>query len=1367
MRNKLIFESPEGSKTYQWNKHSVKNGRYYIFDRYTVVPANTYYWDRHELSKTQRTRYTWEKYTTKSTPAYHTWEKVPLTSEQKHKWFKFYALEGGAAGYTWKKSNPSYTYDIYSFTNYTGGEEGYKVNMDYGVEYSPEFVSYKYSDTPDADGFVHLEINNYDYDNEGKSFTGDKMLFTKNTVKIADYRINVDFYEDVTVTFEGEKIYSGQYAKTGVFVPRYYYNVNTDAMTVFSSSGKTYWNQLNDLDLIFFEADTSTQYWLQDNNLDISKYKYMEITIVPPASSGIDPSIHNTTVQKIVVESLNNPNMNTEYGWRGADAWMFALCKVTASNGLIYTANLYTNVKTYAIEPTETEETGGIGNYIETRTVDAPLYTSLGNPSSGVFTDTDGVEKYAVYVSTQAGEEIETVYSNDIEAYPNNDLQDGYYYSNRGSVSASEDSKLGYIGTVIGNEGEYPENGIQDGYWYEYAGTSNNLNMYKTAIAYDEYNGYSDNPCLNKPYYFSDEMPEMKSTEYGVYFSFNSKGTVNPTKFDTLYKNGYKYIADAENPSSYIELTENSKAYFRTYDAMMENVILYNINSFSGSVISYGNYLGLMGVADIYDNYIQQAASSVALSKGDILLNEVYAYYEQYPSSGALDGYWYELKGTETVYISTKGEKIGSATSSNINYYPMNGIQSNYWYVYNEEDSYKHTTKGVKVDTVYLPSHIGQTSAYNGYYYEFVDTDIGDYKGDFIETVSSNNPDAYPDGILDGYWYSPMGYTYSPTWQITDSELINSITYKHNINPDEDFTIGNASAASIEFVINDDLRDSSKYLGLTCLYYCMMGDETEWTLMGKFIVTDCQERTKLTTKLTAYDNISKFDCYVDEWIEAQTFPMTLKGMLNSLCDYCGVEASVSNFMNDNFMVQDNFTGTQITGRQVLQYIAQAAAANAVANPDGTIGLTHYLYKGSDLDETMYVKLTNSIYTIQPIDKVNIKMTEDDLGTTSGDGDNGYYIIDNPIFYTESSDYNQNACDGIYNILSTVSYTPAEITLLQDFGINCGDIITVDGLTVYVMNKQIKNTGVILSCVGNQTRATQGNSTNSEIVALRGKTNELERTLEKTQSTITDIAEGLQSQVTQTVNSISSTVTQHDAIITEIKQDLQGISLTYNSENGTASITIGDITVSNLVDDEYVNEVVAGTSIAGYVKFSDLSQSGSTVINGDNITTGSIDADRLNLTGAITWGDLTSSCRRKIENMVNSDYELPDYIHSTYIDDCEIYSPTIYGAKIYAGTRAEGYIKLTSTGMNFCSENGGALVGMGYYAGNYKYPYIIFGQGVDEYGTDRGMIKKFGNGIWIGDSDSMTSSTVGSGTGLFVDFNAGKIYKYINGTRTEL
>jgi hypothetical protein len=114
--------------------------------------------------------------------------------------------------------------------------------------------------------------------------------------------------------------------------------------------------------------------------------------------------------------------------------------------------------------------------------------------------------------------------------------------------------------------------------------------------------------------------------------------------------------------------------------------------------------------------------------------------------------------------------------------------------------------------------------------------------------------------------------------------------------------------------------------------------------------------------------------------------------------------------------------------------------------------------------------------------------------------------------------------------------------------------------------------------------------------------------------------GVNSTITQTANSLNSTITDNTGRINSIEQTLDGVVY----DNG----------------------------------------SGTTIINGDNITTGTISADRINMTGSISWGDLDSNCQSTIIGVGGgSSVSLPSYIKSTYIDSTQILSPTISGGTL--------------------------------------------------------------------------------------------------------
>ena len=546
---------------------------------------------------------------------------------------------------------------------------------------------------------------------------------------------------------------------------------------------------------------------------------------------------------------------------------------------------------------------------------------------------------------------------------------------------------------------------------------------------------------------------------------------------------------------------------------------------------------------------------------------------------------------------------------------------------------------------------------------------------------------------------------------ITDSNIRGGVKYTQNINPNTDFTFGCASSAEIVFDYDNRNNDVSQYIEDGVFnYYIQQANDTDWRLIGKFYIQSSEVKKNLIT-IRAYDAMIKTEAYIDSFIDGLTFPLTTTSLFTKLCSFLGVSCGGIDpgLVNTTFKIQDNFQAINITGRQVIQYIAEACAGYAVADTNGAICIKDYEFVNTELNNSNYVSYTKANYTVDRVEGLTIRTTQDDIGVSQGATEGNIYIIqNNPLFYAENDSQLRNVSYNLYQkILIMNGYVPASLNLLQDFGLKCGQIFKINGNRFILMKKEITASGTTFECYGNKQREKQESNLNSEIVALRGKTNELYRDLEQTKSTLTDTANGLKSQITQTAsdirteisdtkkgleskieqtaeginttvssqgqqitqlqqttNSISSTVSNQGQTITEIKQDLDGISLTYNSTNGTASITIGDVTVSQLVDGKYVDKAVAGINLNGYVQFTDLSTPGSTTISGSNITTGTISADRINMTGAITWSDLSTS----VKNTINNAGGISEDEATTLINNKLVSSPNIQGANYWSEDR---------------------------------------------------------------------------------------------------
>ena len=128
------------------------------------------------------------------------------------------------------------------------------------------------------------------------------------------------------------------------------------------------------------------------------------------------------------------------------------------------------------------------------------------------------------------------------------------------------------------------------------------------------------------------------------------------------------------------------------------------------------------------------------------------------------------------------------------------------------------------------------------------------------------------------------------------------------------------------------------------------------------------------------------------------------------------------------------------------------------------------------------------------------------------------------------------------------------------------------------------------------------SLTSRISNAEGDISVLEQTATSLTSRIGD-AEGNVSTLKQTATSLTSRISNAEGDISTVSQTAKRINWVVASGSSSS-----DFTLTSRMASLVANEI----NLTGYVKFNDLSKSGSTAINGDNIKTGTLDASRVNV-----------------------------------------------------------------------------------------------------------------------------------------------------------
>lgn len=187
------------------------------------------------------------------------------------------------------------------------------------------------------------------------------------------------------------------------------------------------------------------------------------------------------------------------------------------------------------------------------------------------------------------------------------------------------------------------------------------------------------------------------------------------------------------------------------------------------------------------------------------------------------------------------------------------------------------------------------------------------------------------------------------------------------------------------------------------------------------------------------------------------------------------------------------------------------------------------------------------------------------------------------------------------------------------------------------------------------------SLTSRMGDAEGNISVLQQTSTSLTSRISD-AEGNISVLQQTSQSLSSRISNAEGDISSLTQTVNGFTLEVS--NGSTSSVIRLLSGSAEISSQTIQ-------MNGLVTFTGLAN-GTTTINGSCIKTGLIDAAYLNLTGAITFSDLSTSVQNDIDDALNTAQTAQStvdrwvYPGTTYIDGTRIMTGTVSASTLEGG-----------------------------------------------------------------------------------------------------
>ncbi len=314
------------------------------------------------------------------------------------------------------------------------------------------------------------------------------------------------------------------------------------------------------------------------------------------------------------------------------------------------------------------------------------------------------------------------------------------------------------------------------------------------------------------------------------------------------------------------------------------------------------------------------------------------------------------------------------------------------------------------------------------------------------------------------------------------------------------------------------------------------------TLAGTYWAVKPTSQTRNTYKIYAYDAVSLLDGVQSTWLRSiqDQFPMTLWAFAGLVAQRCGVTIANNSLPRNGTYLVQAFYADNLTGRQLLAWVAEASCTFLRATPDGKIEFAWYTdYNASQsIGPTVYIRdgLSHDKFQTAPVVKVQIRQSDDDVGVlypSDESGSNALVIQGNLLLTSATAEALKPVAQAIFETMQGVTYTPLKVTVPADFPLPApGNIVSVTDargnvLSSYIMTRKISGQQVTLESTGNATRDGTAAVNEQSYKNLTGKMLEIK--------TSVDGLEVKASDLTGKYTDLKATV---DGLSAEVKKDIK-------------------------------------------------------------------------------------------------------------------------------------------------------------------------------------------------------------------------------------
>lgn len=526
--------------------------------------------------------------------------------------------------------------------------------------------------------------------------------------------------------------------------------------------------------------------------------------------------------------------------------------------------------------------------------------------------------------------------------------------------------------------------------------------------------------------------------------------------------------------------------------------------------------------------------------------------------------------------------------------------------------------------------------------------------------------------------------------KITNSEIhFEQFELKEILCDDDYLTFGQCNASQLKFKISNVF---TSMIGKQINVSAVINGHTDTPfIFGKYrVVSDKPTDDKRYRNVTAYDAIYDIgESEVSSWYNGLKFPLTLKQFRDSFFSYFGVEQVATTLPNDSMEVAETIKPSELSGQTVMEAICSINGCFGHINHDGKFEYVFlkaiisglypkkglypqkglYPRKGSEKEKVTggkYKSVKYEDFVCQKVTKVQIRKSENDIGavypnTEITENDNSYILQDNFLVYGMGADDLETIARNLYEVIKVVKYRPYNCEKIGNPCLSLGEAVNVytakEIIESYVLSRTYKGiqqpTDTISASGKSPKYSEQVNGINKSIIQLRGKTNELERTVEETRSEIKDVESGLDTKITQTAGKIELESTRAQGVETDlaaaisVQADQIKLKVSKGDVSSQLSVESGQVSISGnrfVLDStnfsiSYDGKVTAKSIdiTGGTINLQSASQDYSTIaLNYSNYTLGmdgaGIRASRSSDSTILTASGITTTGSLKAKNL---------------------------------------------------------------------------------------------------------------------------------------